>query len=181
MALTLTEYKTPVVDENGCAYHARAVGWERYDGMWEGWVEFESEDGVRVLRSARETSQPNLTDLEYWATGLTPVYLEGTLRRAMEPPRRLPAEAAEPAFDGPRPHSAAQPAVPSVDAVLNPFAVFRKRPDMLAQELQALRGHHLRNIIRAYHLADETTTSLTALSDRRLVELIVRQVSAMSR
>ena len=38
-----------------------------------------------AVRSGRETTQPNLTDLEYWAQGLTPVYLEGALRRALEP------------------------------------------------------------------------------------------------
>ena len=32
----------------------------------------------------RETTQPNLRALEYWATGLTPAYLEGALDRALE-------------------------------------------------------------------------------------------------
>ena len=36
-----------------------------------------------TLRSFRETTQPNLTDLRYWATGLTPVYLEGALERIL--------------------------------------------------------------------------------------------------
>ena len=35
------------------------------------------------VQSPRETTQPNLTDLNYWATGLTPVYLEGALARAL--------------------------------------------------------------------------------------------------
>ena len=60
-------------------YQAKACGRERDDGLWEGWIEFENSESGAVLRSARETTQPNLADLKYWATGLTPVYLEGAL------------------------------------------------------------------------------------------------------
>jgi hypothetical protein len=42
-----------------------------------GWFEFLAHDGSAVLRSERETTQPTVADLEYWATGITPVYLEG--------------------------------------------------------------------------------------------------------
>ena len=41
-------------------------------------------DGAAV-RSGRETTQPNRQDTAYWATGLTPVYLEGALGRALNP------------------------------------------------------------------------------------------------
>ena len=60
---------------------ARACGRIREDGLWEGWIEFERNDGI-LMRTERETTQPNRTDLAYWATGLTPVYLEGAFRRA---------------------------------------------------------------------------------------------------
>ena len=55
------------------------------DGLWHGWLEFEPVDGCNVpaLQSPRETTQPNRTDAVYWATGLTAVYLEGALERAI--------------------------------------------------------------------------------------------------
>jgi hypothetical protein len=51
--------------------------------LWEGWVEFEPLDASGpTISSARETTQPNRTDLEYWAQGLSRVYLQGSLARA---------------------------------------------------------------------------------------------------
>jgi hypothetical protein len=50
--------------------------------MWEGWIEFVTEMGQRVVTD-RETTQPSLAAVEYWATGLEPVYLEGALKRAV--------------------------------------------------------------------------------------------------
>jgi hypothetical protein len=35
-----------------------------------------------LLRTEQETSQPSRVTIEYWASGLTPVYLEGALTRA---------------------------------------------------------------------------------------------------
>jgi hypothetical protein len=75
MATTLWSFETPVASQAGEAYSARACGRQREDYLWKGWIEFEGSGGD-VLRSGRETTQPNLTDLEYWAQGLTPVYLE---------------------------------------------------------------------------------------------------------
>jgi hypothetical protein len=83
MATTLLSFETPVASQAGETYSARACGRQREDHLWEGWIEFEGPGG-HVMRSGRETTQPNLTDLEYWAQGLTPVYLEGALRRALE-------------------------------------------------------------------------------------------------
>jgi hypothetical protein len=54
---------------------------------WEGWIEFLTETGQRVV-TERETTQPTLEAVRYWATGLEPIYLEGALERAvrhMEP------------------------------------------------------------------------------------------------
>jgi hypothetical protein len=62
---------------------------ERLDNVWEGWLTFFASDGT-VYRTARETVQPNVDALVYWAGGLRPVYLEGALSRA-EPV--APAEA----------------------------------------------------------------------------------------
>src|SRR4051812_7545863 len=102
---------------------ARACGGEMPDGMWQGWVEFTPEDGEPV-RSTRETTQPNRQDTEYWATGLTHVFLEGSLQRALkEPLRRLVQAAARPHFD--RPADGMIMAGPTTESVLDPFSVYR--------------------------------------------------------
>ena len=85
MAELIQEYLTPVIDESGAVYTARAYGQERADGTWEGWLEFRPEDGAEgnVLRTGQETSQPNRKTIEYWASGLEAVYLEGAFARAL--------------------------------------------------------------------------------------------------
>ena len=85
MADVLLTFEKPVAGGDGRTYTARACGRETDGGLWEGWLEFVPENGSPVLRSERETTQPNRTDAEYWATGLTPVYREGALRRTLEP------------------------------------------------------------------------------------------------
>ena len=35
-----------------------------------------------VLQTEQETSQPNEMSVEYWATGLEPIYFEGAFERA---------------------------------------------------------------------------------------------------
>jgi len=79
MAIEVATYQTPIVDKDGLTYAARAYGAENELGLWEGWLEFEGPGGRLV--TPRETTQPNLPDLEYWASGLSPVYLEGALER----------------------------------------------------------------------------------------------------
>jgi hypothetical protein len=76
-------YDAELVDEDGRGYTARACGREREGGTWEAWIEFEREDGA-ILCTERETTQPNHDDAVYWATGITPVYLEGAFERAFE-------------------------------------------------------------------------------------------------
>lgn len=79
------EYETPLFVANGWVYRARACGGTADDGTdrWHGWIEFlPIQDGLPV-RTARETTQPNRTCTVYWSTGLTPVYLEGALERAL--------------------------------------------------------------------------------------------------
>ena len=154
---------------------ARACGGLGADGMWQGWIEFTPVGDGPVLRSGRETTQPNRVDLEYWATGLTPVYLEGALERAMSPRHvPVPLPDPEPAFDGPAPdHIAEAGTTPSV---LNPFSVYRKGEDLLRRQLAAFSGWHLINIIRHYGLSEQSDRQLGALSDAALIELIVAAV-----
>jgi len=88
MAHVVSAFSQVIRTTDGRAYTVTACGRERPDGTWEGWLEFAPDDASPVLRTRRETSQPNLTDLRYWATGLTPVYLEGALARALTPAAR---------------------------------------------------------------------------------------------
>lgn len=83
MSKLLQEYTTVIVGPDETNYLVRTYGLERLDGTWIGWVEFHPTDPTRpVLKTEQETSQPNLVDLEYWATGLEPVYFEGAFERS---------------------------------------------------------------------------------------------------
>ena len=62
-------------------------------------------------------------------------------------------------------------------AVLDPFSVAEKGETLLRQELGALHAWRLRDIIRAYDLA-EASTDLDALTQAELIEVIVSRVVA---
>lgn len=66
--------------ENARRYRVAIEGLERDDGTWAGRLVFR--DGVDVRSTGPETSQANREALEYWATGLEYIYLEGAFRRA---------------------------------------------------------------------------------------------------
>jgi hypothetical protein len=83
MAEILVRYQLPVKDADGLQYEARAYGAAIDHVLWEGWIEFVPIGGGPILRTPRETTQPNRVDTAYWATGLTGVYLEGALIRAI--------------------------------------------------------------------------------------------------
>lgn len=102
MAEVLAEFADPVVYAD-VAYRAQASGAPTSDGLWEGWIEFAPIDGGGggAVRSGRETTQPNRVDAVYWASGLTHVYLEGALDRALNPLVRPVATPSEPLFDAP--------------------------------------------------------------------------------
>lgn len=180
MAETLAQFDALTSDREGRLYRAKACGRARDDGLWEGWLEFENLQTAEVLRTSRETTQPNLGDLTYWATGLTPVYLEGALDRVLRSgPRRQAESVSPPAFDGPAKHFEAPRHTIAPDAILNPFSVYEKSPDVLAQELTALRGYHLRQIIREYNLADVDEVRLEAMTEPELGSLIMQRVKAL--
>jgi hypothetical protein len=181
MAKVLLTFETPLVASDNCTYIARACARKQPDGLrlWEGWIEFVPDRGA-VVRSGRETTQPNLADLEYWATGLTPVYLEGALKRALAGPTRVvsPAPVEAPAFDGPAPACVPASAEPELHAVLDPFSVYAKGEDLLRQELSALSPWHLRNIIRAYDLASHPSIDLETFTAEELIGIIMLGVRA---
>jgi hypothetical protein len=178
VAEVLLEYPDAVTSETGKNYIARACGSEMPGGKWQGWIEFVPIGEGEPIRSARETTQPNRQDTEYWATGLTPVYLEGALRRAQRPTiRPLAAPPEPPLFDRP-----AEPfAVSTTEAVLDPFSVYLKGEALLRRQLSALAGWHLVNIIKKYDLSDEDAAVLGARAPGQLVETIISGVRQSSR
>lgn len=83
MAELIHVCETEVRDAGGVTYRAAVHGEERGDGTWEGWIEFRPVGGdALVLRTGRETSQPDRGALAYWASGLEPVYIDGAFGRA---------------------------------------------------------------------------------------------------
>ncbi|MFL6193248.1 MAG: hypothetical protein ACJ75H_03700 [Thermoanaerobaculia bacterium] len=176
MAEVLVQFQEPLSSPDGVFYTARVCGRPAADGGWEGWIELIPEDGSTPLRSQRETRQSDRDALLYWATGLTQVYLEGSLQRTLEP-FRPPRQAltVEPAFDGPAP-GPWSPTAPSAQAVLDPFSVYVKGEELLRQELNALSEWHLRNIVRAYALLDADPSGLQGMPRAELAERIVLAV-----
>lgn len=107
---TLIAQFGPIVADGGTVYSVQACGIQREDGLWEGWLAFFDAAG-RARRTGRETVQPDRAALQYWASGLTPIYLQGGFRRA-EP--ALPLAAVTSHAHGPAPSAGhtARPAVP---------------------------------------------------------------------
>ena len=180
-AEVLLEFPDTIISEDGARYTARACGRSEDDGLWHGWIEFLPLGAGEPVRSPRETTQPNRADAVYWATGLTPVYLEGALRRALKPlVRTAVPPPAPPAFDEPAPDVTDFPAA-RVESVLNPFSVYRKGEALLRSELGALSEWHLVNIIRANGLSEQSEAELRRLPAAGLIELIVTGVKAQVR
>ena len=80
----LVVFDEPIAIDDGPRYLARVLAARTGPDHWEGWIEFTAESDGATVRTERETTQPNLADLEYWAGGLSRIYLEGALRRAMD-------------------------------------------------------------------------------------------------
>jgi hypothetical protein len=159
----------------GKTYHVRACGSLLDDSRWQGWLEFEPLDGGDTLRSGRETTQPNRADTIYWATGLTTVFIEGSLNRALNPlVRTVAAPLPPPAFDGPAPPADLR--VAPTTSVMNPFSVYRKGEALLRDQLHALSSWHLVNIILDHELSNMAVEDLNVLPAEDLIELIVTAV-----
>jgi hypothetical protein len=175
VAEVLVEFAEAVTSEDGRNYTARACGGPMPDGKWQGWLEFVPLANGEPARSGRETTQPNRVDTEYWATGLTYVYLEGALRRALNRPERpIAREVPRPVFDGPAASFVEQST--ATESILDPFSVYRKGEALLRRQLSALAGWHLVNIIKRYGLSGEGSDTLSAREPAALVELIIDAV-----
>lgn len=141
---------------DGVAYIAKVCG-RANRHLWEGWIEFAASDGSAIHRTSRETTQPDRHALVYWSEGLSGTYLEGAFARALGPARPAPSSN----------HF--------WRAVLDPFSVGSRGENLLRQKLGALRGWHLRNIVRRYQLT-ERGADLESMTESQLVELIVAAV-----
>ena len=178
MAEVLVSFEEPVHDELG-QYHARAVGRLAEDGMWEGWIEFTENGSGAVFIGPVESRQPEREHLTYWATGLTPVYLEGALERAKRPVKIRVRSVEVPISDAPAPREVTVSRVtpPGPEPVLDPFEIGSRNLDVLRQELGALNRPRLSNIITAYDL-NPGGEDISWMSDRQLIHFIVTAVEA---
>ena len=179
MAEVLVAFDVPVRDALG-EYSARAVGRLGNDGMWEGWLEFIPIDGSsEIVVGGVETTQPEREHLEYWATGLTHVFLEGALHRARRPVTVRVRTVELPYSNAPAPRetSATRKMPPGPEPVLDPFEIGGRNLDVLRQELGALNRPRLLNIIAAYDL-NPRGEDISWMSDLQLIHFIVVAVEA---
>lgn len=137
MAEVLRSFDQPV-RARSVEYRARVVGRHADDGMWEGWFEFIPAGGQTAVVSAVESRQPEREHLEYWATGLSLVYAEGALARALSPMTVRTRVVETPVSNGPAPRLISRPPVHGPEPILDPFEVGARSLDILAQELRAL-------------------------------------------
>ena len=157
MAEILVKFDEPIRAPNGEAYFAQASGREVTGGLWEAWLEFVPVgDGIATLDSGRETTQPNRMNLEYWAQGLTKVYLEGALARALAHASRgytaAPSDIMNFGGSSRRGSAPTQRRTPvGSRPILDPFEVFAQGEGILRSELNALSRDHLQAIVSAYN------------------------------
>lgn len=178
MGETLVRFQSPVKGPDGTVYECQACGRQMDDdGRWEGWIEFTPIAGEGdAVRTRRETTQPNRVDTAYWASGLTPVFLEGALARALQSPAQVkPPVAQRSMFPGPAPSSPRSDGA-AHDSVLNPFSVYQKGETLLRGQLAAMSPWHLVHIILDYDLSGSNVETLNQMPQADLIELIVTGV-----
>ena len=182
MSELLVKFDEPISSPDGRKFFAHAAGKETDAGLWEGWLEFVPvDDTSEAFCSARETTQPNRKNLDYWAQGLTVVYLQGALARATTPksPPRPETEwqGEAPRFSAPR-HA---PRPPSSNAfkprpILDPYAVYAQGEHILRSELGALSPEQVETIAMAYGFTPPRQPGDGNANGRDLVDTVVNGV-----
>jgi hypothetical protein len=153
MAEVLVHFDTTVSGSDGTLWTPRACGRVANDGLWEGWIEFTRPGAsAEPVRTPRETEQSHRDALIYWAQGLTQVYLEAALVRALAPPLRRPSarRTVRPHFETPAPRFALDPETSVPQPVLNPFEVYQQGENVLFRQLSALSRARLLDIVVSY-------------------------------
>jgi hypothetical protein len=77
------QFERPMQDAGGDTFLVFVQGRSRPQDTWEGWLVFERQRDARRFSTPVETTQPDAQAVLYWASGLTNVYLEGALERAL--------------------------------------------------------------------------------------------------
>lgn len=182
MSEILVKFDERISGPDGRRFFAHAAGKENESGLWEGWLEFVAvDDSSEAFCSDRETTQPNRKNLDYWAQGLTVVYLQGALARAIapKPTPRVTADKPESArFSAPR--QASRP--PSTSSfkprpILDPYAVYAQGEHILRSELGALSPEQVETIATAYGFTPPRDGADSASqSSRDLVDTVVNGV-----
>jgi hypothetical protein len=82
MAEMVREYPPLVGGTDDTAFVAQVWGRQMSDGRWEAWIVFTPVAGGHTRRTDRETMQATRAAVEYWASGVTSIYLQGALTRS---------------------------------------------------------------------------------------------------
>jgi hypothetical protein len=82
MAELIHKHSTHVRTPEGETFSTTVCGERDFYGVWTAWLEFSARDGQIRMRTERETTQPTREALDYWASGLEPIYVKGAFARA---------------------------------------------------------------------------------------------------
>lgn len=136
----------PLMEIDGRWYRPRAYGNRQPDKMWGGWLVFFPLVGGAAISTGRETTQSTFEALAIWASGLTEVYLEGALARALrnaeQPPllARLAAAEYEALEDAERFEAAARLEQVAADIDEAAAVTARAQAERIRQERLAAEG-----------------------------------------
>ena len=183
MSELLVKFDEPISAPDGRRFFAHAAGKETDTGLWEGWLEFVPlDDSSEAFCSERETTQPNRKNLDYWAQGLTVVYLQGALARATTP-KSMPRQKVEGQTEASRFSAPRQVSRPPSNSsfkprpILDPYAVYAQGEHILRSELGALSPEQVETIATAYGFTPPREVGDSgARSGRDLVDTVVNGV-----
>ncbi len=92
--MLLQEFERHLTGSDGDEYAVLLYGRSRPGDTWQGWLVFVRQRDNRRFATPVETTQPNVEAIVYWSSGLTDVYFDGALQRAMAPETVIPQQPA---------------------------------------------------------------------------------------